>query len=630
MALTEEQKRIVRESISHLLDFSTNQATFTAQMRDLMTALTVGATEENDYYWIGETLRNPTNYLKAVSQTGSDTTVGEVQKYLIDYLTETINTIALNHSPFEPATVLKLIGKAAFETTFTATKTRVESGESIWDLSPLPDHIFTRRLCFVEEALPDLPGDDVEDWQSTDEDHSDVVEYDYQKPTMIVLEVCVTTNNQQKTIRRELEPLRTRFNTDEEEANYIARIKRRAELDGLHFAATVALQQFTNAQVRSKVVKLINYNRPAEMLLTHRYYFSCLEKAKLKLSTIAKVNTQEAVNLLDPSIVNLLDKKILTFSVAKSLRPAVATLVRHPIYHPLLLQKILNIKTAQTLSDERCHFLIDPRIANLIQRNKLPVTEAISLPLFLHQLITHNGYIHYFESAVTDWQKVAIVRERLCGVLLHPQINYCIVNQHLPLAEAAKILSEALPQDVALLQLHALILANRCMRFIRGNPCLLQNELDSPAAIQQTVGEFTYTLRCDATSLHNITVNYLTYMFKEFLTSQLKELVKANQKVSDYHHLLAALQTKQPEHNLDEFIQAIGEMQKRLRKESYLNEENSPLLPSKCDNTLFHSKKKRQRADVSNEELSRFCDGVMKLSPLLATPTQYRFGCQIL
>jgi hypothetical protein len=442
--------------------------------------------------------------------------------------------------------------------------------------------------------------------------------------------VCVTTNNQSKVIRRDLEPLRTRFNTDEEEASYIARIKQRAELDSLHIAATAALQQFTNAKARSKVVKLIKYNRPAEMLLTHQYYYSCLDKEKLKLATIAKVNEQQVVNLLDPAVVYLLSKKILSFTIAKSLRPAVMTLVRHPVYNQLLLQRVIDINMIRELNDARCHFLIDPRIANLIQRNKLPPASAISLPLFLHQIITHNGYIHYFESAVTDWERLATIRERLCDVLLHPQINYCIVNQHLPLAESAKILSEPLPQDVALLQLHAYTLANRCMRFIRGNPCLVQQEPDSPVAIQQAVSEFTYALRCDATSLHNITINYLTNMFKEFVTTQLKELVKANQQVSPYHHLLAALQTTESEHGLDKFIEVVAEMQRRLRKESYLSKETSPLLPSKYDGTLFHSKKKRQRADVANEELLRFCDGVMKLSPLLVTPTQYRFGCQIL
>lgn len=630
MALSEEQKRIVRESINHLLDFSKNQADFSKQMRDLMIALTEGGTTENDFYWIGQTWQDPMNYLKAISQQGSDTTIGEVRSYLIDFLYESIRAVALNHSPFDPNRLLTLIPKVDYSIEFRAIKTRVDTGENMWDMPPLAGHIFTRQLRFVEEELPALPANDVVDWELSDESSFESIERDYQKPTMIVLEVCVTTNNQEKMLRRELEPLRTRFADDAEEASYIARIKQRAELDGLHMAATVALQHFSNVNVRSKEAKLIKYNRPAEMLLTHQFYYAAINEGKLKLSTIAKVKEGEAGILLDPSVVNLLSKKIVTFSVAKSLTPAAMTLVRHPVYHPLLLRKKINTKMLQDISTERCHFLIDPRIANLIQRSKLTVAEALTLPLYLHKIITHNGYLHYFESAETDWPKLAAIHERLCGLLIHPRINFFVVNQQLPLAAAADILSEPVPIDVALLQLHAYILANRCMRMISGAPCFIQNEPDTTVGLQREFVDFTYTLQCEANQLRDETIKFLTMLLNEFMTSRIKKFADRRQQAPHCQRLLNALKSQQASSGLDEFIETVRELQQRLRKESYLNDESSPLLPSLCDSTLFHAKKKRNRTDMNNEELLFYCDEIMKLSPFLVTPRQSYFGCSLL
>lgn len=626
MALSEEQKRIVRESISHLLDFSTQPSHFREQMQALTAALTETVSEENDYYWIGETWRDPGNYLKSIAQLGESVTVGEVRAYLIDYLTETINLVKLDPKPFDPAALLNLIPKSAYKTPFEASKTRVNTGESLWDLPPLEGHLFTRQLHFEETDAPGEHFFDVEDWQSGNEEFTDVIEHDYQQMTKIVLEVNVTIHGKTFQRRRELETLRTIFRDDNEEADYIARIKHRAECDGLHLAATEVLQRLQNITPRKRELKLINYNLPVELVLTHQYYYALVEANKLKLSAIASLKKTEAMTLLDHAIIDLLQKRLVSFSVAKKLNPVAIPLVRHPVYHPMLVDEEIDIEMLRHLDQNRCHFLADPRIANLIQRHQLSFAEAVKLPLFLYPIITHESFIPHFESTPVDWQALGKIRERLCDLLTQPSVIKLIVNNLLPMAEAATILSDAIPRDIALLHLHAYSLAHRCIRIILGNPCQPEDETDSAELIQQALIAHTYLLDCQAIALSETTFTYLVSLLNEMITIRMNEA----KTMDEYHTMQHLLKGGTPKEGLEKLVRYVTELQENMRREKFLQNKSAQTAPSKCESTLFHTRKKRTKHGMKQAELAQFCDGVATLSSFILNPPQNASECRIL
>src|SRR5579883_2538342 len=98
MPLSGEQRRIVEESVNHLLEFPTDPLKFSEIEKCLNDAFTKSVDKGNHFYWLRECLQNPATYFESIESSGPAVTTGEVREYLVAHIS---NQLALTTRPLK-------------------------------------------------------------------------------------------------------------------------------------------------------------------------------------------------------------------------------------------------------------------------------------------------------------------------------------------------------------------------------------------------------------------------------------------------------------------------------------------------------------------------------------------------
>ncbi len=477
MPLLTAQKQLIEATISHLLDFSTQSTEFAKEESDLTTAFMKAVDKDHPYYWLRECFIHPTKYFQRLEQLAKKQepppTIGEVQKYMIDFIS---SRLALsNHTciHWNRDNILKTIPKKNNSIRFVTKLAHMEDdSEHPYAITNLEGKIFT---CMMElEESYDMSDDD------------DV--YAMYQPFVNVTVTCgKEVYNKKIALGKKVPETQFRSEDDDDDDDFDANqdvfiedLKPKAVEEAEIFAAQCALPHLRKSDLNTvdtdnDEVSIDENDDAAEeeildessldedelsffaavrLIVTNQFYFEQLQK-NISLQDIITLTKEKAECLINPTIIKLIQNNILSFKQATALLPWQVKLITHPTYNALLLKKEIGIRDTDIIK-ERANFLITPPIANLIQMGKLSFSNACKLfldfqskePIDFKSIVMSPLYDGFFSSHDIPWQALFKLNKHHCVLLLQKNIARLIVNGSIDIKDIPKLspyMTQAIP-----------------------------------------------------------------------------------------------------------------------------------------------------------------------------------------
>lgn len=628
MSLSDEQKRIICESVTDLLNFAEDDQTFYQQEASLMDALTRSVDKNHEFYWLRQCLFNPCVYLKAIASQGGLVTIGEVQEFLIQYILQTLKNTNKPLQAWNETEIYKQFVNSDLDKPFIARPFPIEPGIHPLTLPVLDNKIYTQTLTILNEEIKTVPVD-------SNEGHSDSIESEVelliddetfipQKYAAVIVQMPLDGKHWVAT--EPLVNIPTQFTNDAQEDQFLENLKLKAQATALESATILVQHHLTKKYaLDDRYVDNIFANTTLKEIVTTRYYFNLLNKGSLSLATFATITQEQMQTLIYPSIIALLQKNIISLKYALTLSPPEKQIITHFIYFSLLMKNTISLYDIHGINQKQVSCLFNPHIINLIQREKIRFAEAKAIPTHLMPIITHTIYSAFFEREIIDWSVLQKISYFSSPLLLHSYVAEFITNKILSLREIANILHEYTQKHAALFQLFTTGLAKRAFALCLGKPFELSHGTDDLDSLQYDLARLACECNQDLKHCYEITLFELSLLLRNEIEKRCRKLPPDDACNMQYSALLA-ITLKQDKSNLYTWTEVFADLKEAALK---CDVENLSLQTTRVTtNTLFANGDKTQK-QTNVEQLKLLCEGLIALEKLNPFKQEARTWCQI-
>lgn len=431
--LTEQQKTIIINSISHLIDFPEALTKLRIAIQNLFDALIAPTiAEDNDNALLHKCLHHPEEMLLRLENHGTDNnnlTIGEVQQFIIDYISSQFDTASDVSDIWKKAALeIAVISETNKTTPFQSrhrTADRVDGDNLDYTLDIDKEKNFSGNL---------------------------VLEWPY-----IHLHLMVNysaTEQHTGTI-----PLYSLVNFEElEELTALERasipliFKEAAAKKAWRLATLFTLQHLTHRGIVdfNYSLQLYGYNPtiiPKQMMpiLTNTKFLSFLTSRKIAFSDIQDISEHQANVLINPTIIKLIEKSEITINNALQLSAGALKILSTPYFSSAIAQNPTLLEKIKFTTNNQAQLLSNPNITQLIKENKLDIDTALKLSSSFARLISEPFYLRLAKSENVDWAKLnLIINEYSCALLLHSKAINLFSTHSIPLNE----ISTYIPQII--------------------------------------------------------------------------------------------------------------------------------------------------------------------------------------
>lgn len=590
MPLNNEQKRIIKTTLRHILVFPKDPTKFKKKECELNNALTKPSIIINkyNYYWLRECLFNPTAHFQSIESMQRDSIfVGEVQDYILKYITKRLKKTGNKLQYWNETALKETLPTANWTTPFISQVMAVE-GEAPWQhsLSILEEKIYTQEL---------------------------KVGYPYSRKYSIL----ITVTFEPKKTRTKLVKLpgfsASHCDTDDDEdaytENFLIEGEKQAEKAAAHLAINhlkikheLALQDIQKA-LQSNTINAI---------VTNKYYFDLLKSKQLKLSDIDSLTEQECINLCSTFAISLQKKNIFTFKQVKQLSFDQRRIIIIPYFYSLLEKKILNYEDISSLCKNRIQFLINPRVFNLMQANKITFKQATSVPLYLQNIVCSPLYSAFFMNNPIDWKKFNQINPTLSHLLLKPPIAHAITNNHLMLNTAILVMYTFENPLDSLYKMYLIAFCSRLEKFYLKTE-RIHSDINIIPTWMTELATAAKECKVDIFAMKEIILSIFLKTVKEKLAKKILVIDKNDPEHMIYQTLIkiiAAGNFNKPTwtHTLNNIIQIANEFKSIQYKQEYLVAKKITAL-HESKHSLFTPTRTTKDKYLANlcENLTYFC-----------------------
>lgn len=611
MPLNGEQMRTIEDSISHLLDFSLDPNIFATEEAELVNALLtpidnmIGKT--NPFYWLRECLLKPSLHFQNLLKQGPQVSLGDVQQYIIDLIDTSLLKTSHPLQAWKKDVVLATLPKQHWNIHFEPEKALVDGGDNPWQLPVLTDQIYTQSLRI--------------------EEHTDFIETEHLPLTIISRILYVDVNINLLTVETEQQSIQVKkikdyFRNDAEENQYMEKLKIDAQYEARKAAAYIALKSLAFIHTISyKTMRKIIQSEATKTLITNKFYFQLLLQGTLTISAIVNLTQLEVDHLCHPSMIWLIKKNHVTIDDIRGLSRAESRVITHPIYLDLLDKKLLTLQQIKNINHDCSKLITHPRITNLIQRRKLSFLQALTIPLYLKDILLSDLYVTFFINNEVDWDVFIKIKQEHHLILLNKSIACFINNGVLNWNTIVNITEECKDAEAALLHCFINTFAIRLYWMAKKTPYLLNDTQDT---LQILLNEITHTVQ-DLKYELNAFKEWIICQFLNFIKfdieKRLDEVKKQNFETVVYENILHIITPKVPM-NLSHVLSIlIHQCRLTLRVHRFLNhflEDNFHI-----NNSLFsrvnkdNQERPAKRIKISDTgDALNFCACMLILTPL--------------
>lgn len=639
MALTESQKSTIQASIAHFLYFPEDMFEFMQKESELMEALTSSVNKDHEFYWLGECLKNPTQYFQTLEQQGpavtsvdgakhQPITIGEVQTALLEHISEALSKTGKNLFSWNQQEILDGLPATNWTTEFKSKKAPVEAGDSPWQLPALPNKIYTQELRIVEELQEPL----YDEFNDYDDFDAGLLFQNIQVAYLDITVTGISKNPLSKTVKLKEFPRRG-FRNDADENKFIEDLLKQAGSQARSSAARIVMGYLISKYgIDSKhVAKAQNAVGPKEVL-THRYWFDLINCGSLKFSSIYDLDDDEAKNLIHPTVITLYQQKKLGFTAAKNLTAAELLVISHPVYYALIQNNTINIDGLKGISSRRARLLIHPHMTNLIQMEKISFEQAMKLPYDLKNILLSSVYVAFFRNNTIDWGVFDKIKKDQSQLLLKNTIVRLLCNGVIKLEEVVALMEQNVNSDDTFFQLITTAFANRLTALCYQTPFLINSTIDT---INIVTSELTPTLtECHTES--NIAKEWIFYKILFHLQSKMNEkkseLDEGDQTIDIYNNMQKKINIDDSNSETPWAIAFSGlislaiEVRDSIRIQEFTSTSEAQHSPTLLTSnvSIFSQKSNKRKERPSDEDIKYFCDGIISLAPIITDKQELR------
>ncbi|MBX3708679.1 MAG: hypothetical protein KIT56_00450 [Gammaproteobacteria bacterium] len=606
MPLTEEQKRTIEASINHLLDFPSDPLEFIQKEANIMYACTHQVNKSDEFYWIRECLINPTQHFQAITRQGPPLTIGEVQEYIVDFVTLCLKKHEKYLLIWNKDNILNSLPIENWIIDFHGQQAFVEGGENPLQLSVPAGKIYTQELRIVMEEQQIFGNESIS----------------VNKPATYV---DIVVEIDEEIIHREsikLLELPRNFRDDQDENQYIENLKQPAEEKALSVAGKTALNHLAKKFNVPAYTRRACNSRQAKEVITNKYYFNLLDKGQLHLSDLSDLLDYQANNLCNQAIISLINKDVLNFNQAKNLTSYTTLIITNPVYYRLIINGNIPIKQITNISDRRSKFLIHPNITNLIQRGKITYHQARLLPFYLKDILLSNLYLTFFTLNDINWKKFSKIREDQHQLLLNASVVRFIVNNVLNMENVVSTLEKNTDNNDALLHLAITAITFRLYGIWINNPYSINSIPDNINVLIDEIQSIADNHHIEPLQFQEwVLPRFLSYIecdLKEKITGMDKEKIH----IRIYHYLMNAIpmeidaSTSSWSKTFQDLIQIAVKINRSLHAREW-HEKIKPHDRMASSQNRFFSSLRKQKKTLSpdDEDLKDFCNRLTALAP---------------
>ena len=401
---------------------------FIQEVTELKHVLKTPVDENHRYYWLRELFVNSALYLHLYFRPNDIAahfiSIADVEIYILDrmssHLIELANQAQIPLSTLESVwnrtnMIFDMIPHRHYRLTF-ASKPAPCDGITAPPLLADMNPIYSYSIVFI-------PNEEFDDTHP----HGRMINIAYAQ----VKVDCGEGHIHEETIELADVP---RLHNDREEDQFKLKIEPKAHIETERFAAKMALNYLPPFKSKHDLLE----SKSAKQIITYRYYFNLLKNNQLSISELVHLSSCAGEVLTDPIMVELIKKEICDFTNSKELSLPQKAIVIHPVYSALLARNMISIFDIVSLNYNRCKFLSQTPIANLIQQNKLTFVQALNIPLYLKNILTCGLYFDFF-SQETDWDEFSNIKKHQYQLLLDNKISSLIKSKQIQFNQINKL-----------------------------------------------------------------------------------------------------------------------------------------------------------------------------------------------
>lgn len=426
MPLSEAQKEFINSCIDYTLDFSTEISILTDQIAKLKEIFAHSVTSNHDFHDLQKFLCSPNESLLGLEQyANKDTdppTLSDIQNYILQRIEQEIaKCVAINSDLFRDLKDTieqnkdKIIKPENITTLFKTTRSPIEFSLP-WEHLHLEDQIFRASIVLDENRA------------------------------YVVLNVSITYPDQsssqhQNPMFRSV-PDSNRYHITHE-YNYLYSLIDVAQYAASHMAKGFLLNYlYEKNYIDGELFGALNKNLSINDVITHRYYLEQLLNGNIAFSLMAKLESQEAANLINPTIQSLLKNNLCDLETACGLTINQALLCEH--YYSLLKDNRLSVKEIACTSDDEAVLLLLPVVIHLIHQSKLTFSQAKTLGPTAKDVLGSPLYGDFFLRKKIAWDKMSRLAAFDHATLKNNLIAALIVNELIDITELPTLPRELL------------------------------------------------------------------------------------------------------------------------------------------------------------------------------------------
>ncbi|MBV9576790.1 MAG: hypothetical protein JO149_09225 [Gammaproteobacteria bacterium] len=525
--LSDPQKNIIHRELDHLFDFSDEKEKIPQIEKELHIALMGEIPNTQRFYWLRESLLNPTAYFQTLEQQGTTVTIAEVQEYIIDYIIE--NTERQGFKRLNKAFLLKELSENNGTIDFKSGKAKVIDHYDPWEF-PASTHekIYSFIIRFVSEIIPETLNT-----KKT------------QAKRIVYVDTTVRIASMVIEFSKRLYEMPEIFSNDAAANKFIDNVKKEAQIIARDTAAAYAITCLTkkirNIEIHTEAAIK---SELAKDLISNSYYFNLLAEEKILFMQIAHILPRQAENLSHPSIIKLLKLNLLTPKQARFLTPYERAIMIQVGYLHLLMEKKIFFIEIKGISKERSQFLLLPAVTHLIQSAKWTFQQALAFPAYLTDIFKNQLYVPYsMKNGIPP--ELILIPESHVPFLLKPSIARLITNniitfkmmatlsintltlignhpQLIACAEKRLLSAKKLMQinDESLLDLYAATFAERLFAVIIHQPHFIIKRTDNIETLHRKMQEISEDLSISQITLQQQIVQQLLVKIKHHIEQQ--------------------------------------------------------------------------------------------------------------
>ncbi len=505
MSLTRAQKDFIEASIDHFLDFPTEPGLLSAEIKNLTNAFGHPDDQKNDYHQLAQCLLKPKKHFQRLeSYNATNITVGEVQAYIIDLVTERLTKtaekahISLAQNGWHAEKLKQqIITPAHQQEPFKSISISIDNRTLPWHRITDEGKIFTAAL---------VPRDD---------------------EPYISLQVDIELPDGMRTITKDYYRILPVEEYDEQ--IFMSLLMPQAKISAYEIAFQAVLEFCQDASlITPGFAILASLNLDLNKLLTDQFYIDLIIDREINPSHLLSLNSAQISALLEPVTKSLIADKFMLFLQASFLTQTESLIASR--YYPLLQKKIITTDQILYTRQDQGKMLLLPLVINLVNKGYLSFDTAKKLPLYLRPLLSSDLYADYFFQEKISWEKIAQLPKEYCDVILQENNGQAIAA----LVKNKIIMLEDFIFYKDVMELHAECYAKRLFQLHINKPITVKGTADSIEKISLALPLSAIMSQSDLTKLREQIIR----KFMAALNEQVKALLNSNPSPQEKKQLI--------------------------------------------------------------------------------------------